>query len=74
VSPRQEHDATKRRDAIFRAYVDEGGVKEAAHRFGITERAVRKQLAAYCEAHGYTSLVHAVFHFGTSKRGAEPRG
>ena len=71
MSPRQERDAANRYDAAFRAYVETGTVKGAAHRLGVTERAVRKYLVAYCDAHGYTTLVHAVFHFGTSTRGAE---
>jgi hypothetical protein len=71
MSPRQVIDANRRHDAAFRAYVDTGTVKGAAHRLGVTERAVRKYLTAYCEDHGYGSLVHAVFHFGTSQRGSE---
>lgn len=71
MSPRQAFEAAKRQDAVFRAYVETGSVKGAAHRLGITDRAVRKNLDAYCEAHGYTTWVKAVFHFGTSERGAE---
>lgn len=71
MSPRQVFDAARRQDAAFRAYVDTGSVKEAAHRLGVTERAIRKHLAAYCEAHGYDSLVRAVFLFGTTQRDAE---
>jgi len=71
MSPRQEYDRTRRQDAAFRAYVETGSVKAASHRLGLTERAIRKHLEGYCEAHGYTSLVQAVFRFGTSKRDAE---
>lgn len=58
----------RRQEAALRAYIDTGTVKGAAHRMGITERSVRKYLAAYCEAHGYTSVVQAAFHFGNSER------
>jgi len=71
MSPRQKHEASKRQDAAFRAYVHTGTVKGAAHRLGITERGVRKLLDGYCDSRGYDSLVRAVFHFGTSQREAE---
>jgi predicted ArsR family transcriptional regulator len=71
VSPRQVHDRRQRQEAAFRAYVDTGTVKGAAHRLGVSERAIRKHLAAYCDDNEYSSLVRAVFHFGTSQREAE---
>jgi predicted ArsR family transcriptional regulator len=71
MSPRQAYDAAKRQEAALRAYVDTGTVKGAAHRLGVTERAIRKYLAAYCEARGYVSVVQAAFHFGTTERNAE---
>ncbi len=71
MSPQQAHDAAKRQDAAFRAYVETGSVKGAAHRLGVTDRAIRKYLDGYCEAHGHRSWVHAVFQFGTAQREAE---
>lgn len=71
MSPRRALDAAKRQDAAFRAYVDTGSVKGAAHRLGVSERAIRKYLAGYCEARNHDSLVRAVFLFGTMQREAE---
>lgn len=59
------------REAALRAYVAAGTIKGAAHQLGISERAVRKRLAAYCEANGYVSVVQAVFRFGTAERGPD---
>lgn len=68
MSPRQQSTATKRQDAAFRAYVATGSVKGAAHRLGISERATRRHLTNYCEAHKYDTLVHAVLAFAQSGR------
>jgi molybdenum-dependent DNA-binding transcriptional regulator ModE len=54
----------RRQEAALRAYIETGTVKGAAHRLGITERSVRKYLSAYCDTHGYVSIVQAAYWYG----------
>ena len=66
MSPQQQLSAMRRQEAALRAYIDTGTVKGAAHRLGVTERAVRKWLAEYCETHGFKSPIQAAYRLDRS--------
>jgi molybdenum-dependent DNA-binding transcriptional regulator ModE len=71
VGAKQASEAARRQEATFRAYVETGSVKGAAHRLGLSERRVRQLLDEYVEANNHGTLVHAVFRFGNPQRDAE---